>query len=498
MAFRIITAEEAASHVKHGYNLGFSGFTAVGCPKAIGKEIAKIAEAEHAKGNPFKIGMFTGASTGESLDGVLSRANAIEFRTPYQSHNDSRKALNSQNAHYYDYHLSQLAQDLRYGFLGKVNIAVVEVCDYNDNGELVLTSAVGNIPTFCHLADKIILEHNKRRPKELRGLHDIYMPLDPPNRREIPLYKPSDRIGLPVLKVDPKKIVGVIETDLQDEIGGFTPVDDVTTKIGENVANFLASEIKCGRIPASFLPIQSGVGNIANAVLGSMGSNPDIPAFEMFTEVIQDSVIGLMKDGNIKFASGSSLTLSNPLMEEVYGNLGFFKDRLVLRPQEISNSPELARRMGLIAINTAIEVDIFGNVNSTHIMGTRMMNGIGGSGDFARNAYMSIFTTPSVAKDGAISAFVPMVSHLDHSEHSVKIIISEYGVADLRGKSPIQRAQEIIDKVVHPDYKEMLWDYLKLSTKIHTPHTLSASLAMHNEFIKSGDMRKTDWSAYTK
>lgn len=493
MSIKIITAEEAASHIKHGDNLGFSGFTAVGCPKAVGKEIAKIAEAEHAKGNPFQIGMYTGASTGDSLDGVLSRANAVSSRTPYQSYKDSRTAINEQRVQYFDYHLSQLAQDLRYGFFGKIDCAIIEVCDYNKNGELILTSSVGNSPTFCLLADKIILEHNTRRPKELRGLHDIYMPLDPPNRREIPLYTPSDRIGSPILKVDPKKIIGVVETNFQDEISGFTPIDETTMKIGENVANFLASEIKRGTIPACFLPIQSGVGNIANAVLACMGSNPDIPPFEMFTEVIQDAVIGLLKDGNIKFVSGSSLTLSNPLMEEVFSNLDFFKDKLVLRPQEISNNPELVRRMGLITINTAIEADIFGNINSTHIMGTKMMNGIGGSGDFTRNAYLSIFTTPSVAKDGAISAFVPMVSHADHSEHSVKIIISEYGVADLRGKSPIQRAQEIIEKVAHPEYKQLLWDYLKLSKAIHTPHTLSAALNMHTEFLASGDMRNTSW-----
>ena len=499
MALRLITAEEAVAEVKNGENCGFSGFTAVGCPKAFGVALAKKAEAEHAKGNEFQIGMFTGASTGESLDGVLSRAHAIKFRTPYQSNKDSRAAINAQTVHYNDYHLSQLAQDLRYGFFGKLNYAVIEVCDYNDNGELILTSAVGNAPTFCALADKIIIEHNVRRPKEIRGLHDIYMPLDPPNRREIPLYKPSDRIGSPVLKVDPKKIIGVVKTDFADEISGFTPIDETTMKIGENVANFLASEIKRGTIPASFLPIQSGVGNIANAVLACMGSNSDIPPFEMFTEVIQDSVIGLLKDGNIKFASGSSLTLSNSLMEEVYGNLKFFHDKLVLRPSEISNNPELARRLGLISINTAIESDIFGNINSTHIVGTKMMNGIGGSGDFTRNAYMSIFTTPSVAKNGAISSFVPMVSHLDHSEHSVKIIISELGVADLRGKSPIQRAQEIIEKVVHPEYKQLLWDYLKLMTsKVHTPQTLQASLGMHVEFLKSGDMRKTNWGDYKK
>ena len=124
------------------------------------------------------------------------------------------------------------------------------------------------------------------------------------------------------------------------------------------------------------------------------------------------------------------------------------------------------------------------------------MNGIGGSGDFTRNAYISIFTTPSTAKGGAISSFVPMVSHLDHSEHSVKVIITEQGIADLRGKSPIQRAHEIIENCVAPEYKQLLRDYLEHAKKAHTPHNLALATAMHQEFLKSGDMRNTKWENY--
>ena len=176
--------------------------------------------------------------------------------------------------------------------------------------------------------------------------------------------------------------------------------------------------------------------------------------------------------------------------------MNFFRSRIVLRPQEISNNPEVARRLGLITINTALEADIFGNINSTHVCGTKMMNGIGGSGDFTRNAYISIFTTPSTAKGGAISSFVPMVSHLDHSEHSVKVIITEHGIADLRGKSPIQRAHTIIDNCVAPEYKELLREYLNQAPLAHTPHNLRLATAMHQEFLKSGDMRNTKWENY--
>jgi acyl-CoA hydrolase len=218
----------------------------------------------------------------------------------------------------------------------------------------------------------------------------------------------------------------------------------------------------------------------------------------VYTEVIQDAVISLMKEGRVKFASGCSLSVSNDVIREIYANLDFFKDKILLRPQEISNNPEVARRLGLITINTALEADIFGNINSTHVSGTKMMNGIGGSGDFTRSAYLSIFTTPSTAKDGKISAFVPMVSHVDHNEHSVKVIITEYGVADLRGKSPVQRAEAIINNCVHPDYRPLLTEYMNMGIKGHTPQNLKCSFAFHEELAASGDMHNVDWSKYAK
>ncbi|MDR0231823.1 MAG: acetyl-CoA hydrolase/transferase family protein [Dysgonamonadaceae bacterium] len=494
MGFKFISAEEAAGLIKNDDVIGFSGFTAAGCPKAVTIALAKKAEEEHAKGKPFKVGMYTGASTGDSVDGQLARANAIKFRSPYQSNGDLRKALNAHDAHYFDLHLSEIQQYLRYGFLPRPNIAIIEAADVTEDGKITLTSAVGIAPTIVQLADIVIVELNKFHPKELSGIHDIYQPLDPPYRREIPVYKPSDRIGVPYVQVDPKKIVGIVETNLPNEIGAFVPTDEVTDQIGKNVADFFAAEMKAGRIPASFLPVQSGVGNVANAVLGAMGLSKEIPAFEVYTEVIQDSVIALMKENRVKFASGCSLTLSAEALSEVYGNLELYKQKLVLRPQEISNSPEVARRLGLIAINTALEADIFGNINSTHVVGTKMMNGIGGSADFCRNAYLSVFTTPSVAKDGKISAIVPMVSHVDHSEHSVKILITEFGVADLRGLAPIQRAESIIENCVHPEYKKLLSDYLKLGVKGHTPQHLETCFAFHNAFNKTGDMRNVDWS----
>ncbi len=497
MAFNFISAAEAASIIKHGHNIGLSGFTPAGTAKAVTAELAKIAELEHSKGNPFQVSVFTGASTGDSCDGVLARAKAIRYRAPYTTNADFRKAVNGGEIAYNDIHLSQMAQELRYGFFGGIDVAIIEACEVTADGKIYLTAAGGIAPTICHMASKIIVELNSAHSKNMMGMHDVYEPKDPPYRREIPIYKPSDRIGTPYIQVDPKKIIGVVETNWPDEARDFAGSDPVTDQIGQRVADFLTADMKRGIIPASFLPLQSGVGNIANAVLGALGREKSIPAFEMYTEVIQNSVIDLIRAGRVKFGSTCSLTVTNDCLQGIYDDIDFFRDKLILRPSEISNNPEIVRRLGIISINTAIEVDLYGNVNSTHISGTKMMNGIGGSGDFTRNAYISIFTCPSIAKEGKISAIVPMVSHEDHSEHSVNIIITEQGVADLRGKSPKERAMAIIENCAHPDYKEILWDYFKLSGgKAQTPHHIQAALGMHAELGKSGDMRNINWAEH--
>jgi len=491
-----LTAAEAASLISDGETIGFSGFTPAGAPKAVPLALAERAKKLHEEGKPFKVGVVTGASTGKSLDGALASAEAISFRTPYQSSPELRKSINAGITRYFDMHLSTVAQSIRYGFLGKLHWGIIEASEVTPNGEIVLTSGVGISPTVCSVSDKIIIELNRNHPAELRGFHDNYQPADPPHRREIPVYKPSDRIGSEIIKVDPAKIVGVVETDLPDETGGFDAPNPDTLKIGENVADFLAAEMRAGRIPPGFLPVQSGVGNIANAVLGAMGLHPGIPAFEMYTEVIQDAVIGLVKSGKVKFASGVSLTLSNAVLKSIYDELEWFRPKLLLRPQEIANNPEVVRRLGLITINTAIEADIFGNINSTHVMGKQLMNGIGGSGDFTRNGYLSIFTCPSVAKGGKISSIVPFASHLDHSEHSVSAIITENGVADLRGKCPNERARLIVQNCAHPDYREQLNAYFERFEDSHTPQSLGAAFAMHQQFLKTGDMRNVDWAQF--
>lgn len=492
---KFITADEAAAMIRDQDTIGFSGFTPAGAAKAIPSALARRAKQEHDAGRPLKIGVVTGASTGQSLDGELALADAISWRTPYQSNKHLRASINAGKTRFFDMHLSTLPQQVRYGFLGKFQWAVVEACDVTEDGQIIPTTSVGASPTFCNVADKVLIELNRAHPPELRGLHDIFEPKDPPHRQPIPLLDCSTRIGTPFIKIDPSKIAGIVETNLPDEVSPFDPVDETTRKIGQNVAEFLAGEIRKGLIPPAFLPLQSGVGNIANAVLAALGENTEIPPFEMFSEVIQDSVIALIKSGKCRYVTGTSLTVSPPVLKEIYSDLEFYKKHICLRPQEITNNPELVRRLGIITINTAIEVDLSGNVNSTHVMGSSMMNGIGGSGDFTRNGYISIFTCPSLAKGGKISPIVPLVSHMDHSEHSVQVIVTENGVADLRCKTPHERARLIVDCCAHPDFRSELHGYFDSVTNGQTPATLSSAYAMHEQFLKTGDMRGVDWAA---
>jgi acyl-CoA hydrolase len=344
MALARLTAAEAAALIKDGDTLGLSGFTPAGTPKAVTAELAKVAHAEHEAGRPFQVGILTGASTGDSCDGVLSIENAIRYRAPYTTNGDFRKRVNAGLIAYNDIHLSQMAQEIRYGFLGDVDWAILEACAVTEDGKVYLTAAGGIAPTVARLAKKgVIIELNAFHSDRSIGIHDVYEPLDPPSRAAIEINKPSDRIGTTYVQVDPKKIIGVVECDIPDEARAFKDSDPVTEQIGQNVADFLMADMKRGIIPASFLPLQSGVGSTANAILGALGSNPAVPAFNVYTEVLQDAVVDLMRQGRVKSASTCSLTVTNEVLKGIYDDIEQFKDRLVLRPSEISNNPEIIR-----------------------------------------------------------------------------------------------------------------------------------------------------------
>jgi succinyl-CoA:acetate CoA-transferase len=493
LSSKIMSAAEAAALIRSGDQIGMSGFTGSGYPKAVPMELARRISDANFRGQKFQVSVFTGASTGPELDGALAMAGGIHLRLPYQSDPETRKRINAGEMEYMDIHLSHVAQFVEYGFLGKLDVALIEVTAVLEDGRVIPSSSIGNNKTWVDQAERVILEVNSWQPSALEGMHDIYYGLEPPpNRGPIPLVSTGQRIGTPYLKVPPEKVVAVVLTDSPDRNTPFKAPDAASKKIAAHILEFLSWEVSKGRMPANLLPLQSGVGNIANAVLFGLEEGP-FQNLTSYTEVIQDGMIRLLKSGKLSSASATAFSLSPEMMDEVNANMSLYRERIVLRPQEISNHPEIVRRLGVIAMNARIEADIYGNVNSTHVMGSRIQNGIGGSGDFARNGYLSIFMAPSTAQKGTISTIVPMVSHVDHTEHDVQVVVTENGLADLRGLSPRQRAHLIIEKCANPDYKAALLDYLnraeRLSYGKHTPHLMTESLGWHNRYLRTGNMR---------
>lgn len=481
---KIVSAEEAAKHVSDGMVLGLSGFTRAGEAKVV-----PIALSERAKKEKLKVTILTGASLGNDLDKIMTESGLMARRMPFQSDAALRKAMNNGEVMFIDQHLSDTAEALRNGQIPKVNVAIVEACAITENGGIVPTTSVGNSANFVENADKVIIELNLSHPAELEGLHDVYYPEMRPNRSPIPLKTVEQRIGLPYIPVDPAKIAAIVVHDMPDSYSNVLPPDEETQAIADHLIKFLENEVEQGRLTNSLLPLQAGVGTIANAVMhGLMKSN--FSGLTMYSEVLQDSTFQLFDAGKLEHASGCSFTLSEEMNKQVMANLDKYKDKLVLRPQEISNHPEIVRRLGIIAVNTPLEVDIYGNVNSTHVSGTKMMNGIGGSGDFTRNAHISVYVTKSLAKGGSISSVVPMVPHVDHNEHDVDVIVTEQGLADLRGLAPRERARVIIDNCAHPQYRAALNDYFDRACAKggQTPHLLQEAFQWYANLEATGQM----------
>lgn len=481
---RIVSAAEAAALIQDGMVVGMSGFTRAGEAMAV-----PLALAERARSHPLKITLMTGASLGHDLDKILAETQVTARRLPFQSDPALRRAINAGEVMFIDQHLSETVEQLRTRQLPAPDIAVIEATAITEEGGIIPTTSVGNSASFAILAKKVIVEINSAHPLSFEGMHDIFIPTYRPNRMPIPVVTPDSRIGLPYIPIPPEKIAAIVMTYKSDSAASIASPDEDTVAIANHLIDFLSHEVRMGRMDNRLVPLQAGIGSIANAVLHGLIESP-FHDLRMYSEVLQDSTFDLIDAGKLTFASGSSITLSAAHSRRIMQDFDRYKPHLMLRPQEISNHPEVVRRLGLIAINTALEFDIYGNVNSTHVMGTQMMNGIGGSGDFARNALLSVFVTKSVAKGGAISSVVPMVSHVDHTEHDVDILVTETGLADLRGLAPRERARIIIRNCAHPDWQSSLQDYYDRACAFggHTPHILEEAFSWHIRLRKTGRM----------
>lgn len=477
---KVCSAKEAAAFVQPNMTLGVSGFTQSGYTKVVAKELAARAEA----GEKLNLTVYSGASMGDEFDGVLARAGALYCRMPYQTNKDLRESINQGKVKYVDIPLSIMPKWVRNKYLNHIDIALIEAAAIDENGNIIPTMSVGASESYVACADKVIVELNTSVPACVEGMHDIYMTEPAPNTKPINILKPGDRIGTPYIPCAPSKIAAVVQSDVLDGGVKDMPVDDDFRKMSDNLIKFLEGEIAAGRLCDPLPPLQAGIGGVSNAVLEGLKES-SFEHLTVFSEVAQGSFLTLIDAGKLDAISATSITMPKPQIEEFYKNIERYRDKIVLRPMEISNSPEVIRRLGVISINTVIEADLYGNMNSSYIDGSRLMNGVGGSGDFCQNAGLSIFITKSTAKDGKLSCIVPIVSHIDHTIKNVHILVTEQGVADLRGLDEFERANVIIEKCAHPKFRPALKKYLEkalvLTEYIGYPYSEEAAMMFRKE-----------------
>jgi acetyl-CoA hydrolase len=504
MLKKLCRPEDMLQHFPNGAYIGWSGFTGVGYPKKMPTFLADHVEKNSLQGQ-LRYSLFVGASSGAETENRWAALDMIERRAPHQVGKDIAKGINQGRIKFFDKHLSTFPVDLVYGFYtkdrpnNKIDVAVVEATEIKEDGSIVPGASVGATPELLQLADKIIIEVNTALPN-FDGLHDITMTDLPPRRKPYLITNVEDRIGTNSIPIDPEKVVGVLESDYQDQTLPNSPADETSQKIASHLIEFFEHEVKHGRLPASLLPLQSGIGNIANAVIGGL-DNSNFRNLKVWTEVIQDTFLDLFDSGRLDFATATSVRFSPAGFERFYQNWESYHDKLLLRSQQVSNSPEIIRRLGVIGMNTPVEVDIYAHANSTCVMGSRMLNGLGGSADFLRSAKYSIMHTPSTRPSKTdphgVSCIVPMCTHVDQTEHDLDIVVTENGLADVRGLSPRERARVIIDKCAHDVYRPILTAYLdKAESEClrkgmgHEPHLLWNAFDMHRALSEEGSMQK--------
>ena len=320
-AYTTLTADEAAALIPNGAMVAVGGFTPAGAPKAVPRALARRARELHQSGKEFRVKLLSGASTSAACDDELARAEAVSWRAPYITSAPMRELANTGKLEFVDMHLSHVAQAVMEGFLGPIDFAVVEATEITRDGRVYLTTGIGNAPTFLRCAERVIIELNAYHSPRLREMADILVLPPPPHRDPLPIRDPLDRIGRAYAEVDPTRVVGVVRTDEPDGGRSFHQPDEASLRIAEHVAEFFLRELRSGRIPSEFLPLQSGVGNICNAVLSGLASRQDFPRFKVYTEVLQDAMLDLIASGAAIGASATALTLTTEKLRSLYLSL---------------------------------------------------------------------------------------------------------------------------------------------------------------------------------
>ena len=463
------TAGAVAGSIPADATLAVSGFGSVGYPKAVPQALA-------AGDRDLSLAVISGGAVGDEIDTALAEAGAIARRYPYATRPAVRERANDGRIAFRDRHVSRVGDEVRFGGLPRPDVAVVEAVAVGPDW-LVPSTSIGQTPAFVEAADRLVVEVNAAQPIALEAFHDVYRPEPPPDRRPIPLKAVGGRIGSPRIGFEPEALEAVVRTDRPDATYEFREPTAVDRAIGSNVAAFLATEIDDNPALAEALTLEFGVGSLGNALMGAL-DEVDVGDRRLtyFGEVIQDGLLDAIDADRLEAASATSLALSAAGQRRLFADIDRYAESVVLRPAEVSNAAALLDRFGVVAVNAAVEVDLYGHVNSTHIGGRRLVGGLGGSGDFARHGLVSVFACPSTARGGDVSRVVPMATHVDHTEHDVDVVVTEHGVADLRGLDPRESAAAVVE-VAHPDVRADLRAYLDRAGTGggHLPHDLGTA-----------------------
>ncbi len=467
--------------------IGTGGSLSSGYPISFFRALSGRSASEGS----LKIDIWSGAPLGPEIDGSLVEAGVVQIRLCHQANPIMAKAINRGEIRYADMGPYIFANQVRYGFFGGLDLAVIEAVQVTEEGGIIPSTCVADCPTLVQVAKRVVVEINENLPLEMTGIHDIVIPENPPNRQALLINSPADRVGTPYIPVDSTKIAGVIISKEPSRPIPREGVSEESQQIAYHLITFFEREVSEGRMPENLLPLQTGLGSIGEAILKGLGES-GFHDLQTFSALLNDSILDLIDLGKIKSVSGTGLYFSSEGFSRFYENIERYREFIVLRPVDISTYPELIQRLGVIALNGAVEVDIYGHINSSHIGGGRVITGVAGSVEYARNGFLSIFMTPSVGKRGDISRIVPMVAHVDHTEHDVHIIVTEQGLADLRGLDPRERALEIIKSCAHPDYRPLLMAYFeraKSEVGGHEPQLLDEAFSFHKRLKETGSMR---------
>jgi succinyl-CoA:acetate CoA-transferase len=457
----------------------------MGFPKAT---FGALAERIKAEGG-LKIDLLCAGPLSSEFEDILFEAGGIRKRIGAVGGAKLRGGINRGEVTFIEGKGSSLPLQVKRGWFGPLDMAVIEAVGLTEDGQIIPSTAVYDAQEWIETASQVIVEINLDRPLSLEGLHDVCPRGDDP----IPVVvgNPLKRIGVPYFSVDPRKIKAIVISDLGDKPSKEAKPDTMGAVIGQYLVDFFRKEIAAGRLSESLPPLELGFGELFGNMMRKIGES-GFKNFRFHLPMVSDPVFELVAAGKVDWVAGIALRLSAEAWKRFEQEPDRYKKFMVLRPVTVNGCAELIQRMGVVAINGCLEMDLLGQVNSSHVLGTKIMAGIGGTYDYSRNSLYSIFIARSTTKGGDISSIVPRVSHVDHTMHDVDVLVTDQGLADLRGLDPRERAEEIIRQCAHPDYRGMLSDYLERAKKEpgHIPVLMEEAGSFHARFKRTGSMKE--------